>query len=100
MWMPRKMSGRAIRRIEALIVAINIPSVVFVNATHLYSSFPSRIRTSPPSTINVNVNLARRPRTAVWTIAAQEGTGGARLAAELAEAADVSLFDRTALTLL
>jgi hypothetical protein len=33
----------------------------------------------------------------VWTIAAQEGTGGARLAAELALAADVPLLDRTAL---
>jgi cytidylate kinase len=30
----------------------------------------------------------------VWTIAAQEGTGGARLAAELALAADVPLLDR------
>jgi hypothetical protein len=29
------MSGNAINRIEALIVAINMPSVVFVNATHL-----------------------------------------------------------------
>ena len=36
----------------------------------------------------------------VWTIAAQEGTGGARLAAELALAADVSLLDRTALAAL
>jgi Cytidylate kinase-like family len=36
----------------------------------------------------------------VWTIAAQEGTGGARLAAELAGAAEVSLLDRTALAAL
>jgi hypothetical protein len=36
----------------------------------------------------------------VWTIAAQEGTGGARLAAELALAADVPLLDRTALAVL
>jgi hypothetical protein len=36
----------------------------------------------------------------VWTIAAQEGTGGARLAAELARAADVPLLDRTALAAL
>jgi len=36
----------------------------------------------------------------VWTIAAQEGTGGAGLAAELALAADVPLLDRTALTAL
>jgi hypothetical protein len=36
----------------------------------------------------------------VWTIAAQEGTGGAGLAAELALAADVPLLDRTALTVL
>jgi Cytidylate kinase-like family len=36
----------------------------------------------------------------VWTIAAQEGTGGARLAAELALAADVPLLDRTALAAL
>src|SRR5918911_4315044 len=34
---------------------------------------------------------------AVWTIAAQEGTGGARLAAEVAAAAGVSLLDREAL---
>ena len=34
---------------------------------------------------------------AVWTIAAQEGTGGARLAAELGAAAGVSLLDREAL---
>ena len=34
---------------------------------------------------------------AVWTIAAQEGTGGARLAAELGAAAGVSLLDRQAL---
>lgn len=33
----------------------------------------------------------------VWTIAAQEGTGGGRLAAELAEAAGVQLLDREAL---
>src|SRR5919204_3312801 len=97
MWIPRKMSGSAISRIEALIVAINIPSVVFVNATHLYSSLP---RTRPPVLIiNVNVNLADRgaEAMAVWTIAAQEGTGGARLAAELGAAAGVSLLDREAL---
>jgi hypothetical protein len=46
MWMPRKMSGSAISRIEALIVAISIPSVVFVNATHLYSSLRTRARPS------------------------------------------------------
>lgn len=34
---------------------------------------------------------------AVWTIAAQEGTGGGRLATELAAAAGVSLLDREAL---
>lgn len=34
---------------------------------------------------------------AVWTIAAQEGTSGARLAADLATAADVPLLDREAL---
>jgi hypothetical protein len=34
---------------------------------------------------------------AVWTIAAQEGTGSARLAAELGQAAGVSLLDREAL---
>jgi hypothetical protein len=33
----------------------------------------------------------------VWTISAQEGTGGGRLAAELAAAAQVPLFDRAAL---
>jgi Cytidylate kinase-like family len=36
---------------------------------------------------------------AVWTIAAQGGTGGARLAAVLAEAAGVSLLDRQTLAL-
>ena len=36
----------------------------------------------------------------VWTISAQEGTGGARVAAELAAAADVSLLDRETLALL
>jgi hypothetical protein len=36
----------------------------------------------------------------VWTIAAQEGTGGARLAADLALAADVPLLHRTALAAL
>jgi hypothetical protein len=36
---------------------------------------------------------------AVWTIAAQEGTGGERVAAELAVAASVSLLDRKALAL-
>ncbi len=36
----------------------------------------------------------------VWTISAQEGTDGARLAAELAAAAQVSLLDREALSLL
>ncbi len=33
--MPRKMSGRAISRIEALMVTINVPMVVLVRATHL-----------------------------------------------------------------
>ena len=37
---------------------------------------------------------------AVWTISAQEGTGGARVAAALAAAADVSLVDRETLALL
>jgi hypothetical protein len=51
------------------------------------------------STLNVNVNLADEVLTvAVWTIAAQEGTGGARVAA-LAEAAGVSLLDRKTLAL-
>jgi hypothetical protein len=36
---------------------------------------------------------------AVWTIAAQEGTGGSRLATALAAAAGVPLFDRAALAL-
>ena len=33
--MPRKMSGNAINRIEELIVAINMPSVVFDSTIHL-----------------------------------------------------------------
>ena len=33
--MPRKMSGSAISMIEALIVAISTPSVVFDSAIHL-----------------------------------------------------------------
>ena len=32
---PRKMSGSAMSRIEALIVAISTPSVVFDSTTHL-----------------------------------------------------------------
>ena len=32
---PRKMSGSAISMIDALIVAISTPSVVFDSATHL-----------------------------------------------------------------
>ena len=36
----------------------------------------------------------------IWTISAQEGTGGGRLAAELAAAAGVALFDREALAAL
>ena len=35
----------------------------------------------------------------VWTISAQRGTGGTRLASELATAADVHLLDREALAL-
>jgi hypothetical protein len=33
--MPRKMSGRAISRIEALMVTMSVPMVVLVSATHL-----------------------------------------------------------------
>ena len=33
--MPRKMPGSEIRMIEELMVAINMPSVVFDSATHL-----------------------------------------------------------------
>jgi cytidylate kinase len=36
----------------------------------------------------------------VWTISAQEGTGGTRVAAELADAAQVPLLDREGLSLL
>jgi hypothetical protein len=36
---------------------------------------------------------------AVWTIAAEEGTGGARIAASLAATSDAALLDRTTLTL-
>src|SRR5579875_3261494 len=36
MRMPRKMSGRAIRMIDELMVAIRIPRVVFDKAIHLY----------------------------------------------------------------
>jgi len=35
-WMPRKMSGSEMRRIDWLIVTINTPSVVLERATHLY----------------------------------------------------------------
>ena len=44
--MPRKMSGSAISRIDELIVAISIPSVVFDNATHLLLD-PSEHRPHP-----------------------------------------------------
>jgi len=33
---PRKIAGREIKMIEELIVAMKIPSVVLVRATHLY----------------------------------------------------------------
>ena len=33
--MPRKMFGSAISRIELLIIASSVPSVVFESATHL-----------------------------------------------------------------
>jgi cytidylate kinase len=36
---------------------------------------------------------------AVWTIAAEEGTGGARIAASLAAASDAALLDRSSLVL-
>jgi hypothetical protein len=52
------------------------------------------------SIINVNVNLAEAVRAmTVWTISAQRGTGGTRLATELATAADIPLLDREALAL-
>ena len=35
MWIPRKMSGSAISRIEEFTVAIRTPSVVFERAIHL-----------------------------------------------------------------
>jgi hypothetical protein len=35
MWMPRKMSGSAIRRIEELIVAKSVAIVVFNRTIHL-----------------------------------------------------------------
>ena len=44
--MPRKMSGSAISRIDELIIATSIPSVVFDNATHLYLD-PSEHRPHP-----------------------------------------------------
>ena len=34
-WIPRKMSGRAMRTMEPSIVAISIPSVVMNSAVHL-----------------------------------------------------------------
>ena len=36
--MPRKMSGSAMRTMEASIVAINMPSVVMNSAVHLWRS--------------------------------------------------------------
>jgi hypothetical protein len=52
------------------------------------------------STLNVNVKLPDGGvlAMAVWTISAQEGTGGANVAAELAAAARVPFLDRRALT--
>ena len=35
MWIPRKMSGRAIRTTDKSIVAISVASVVFESAIHL-----------------------------------------------------------------
>jgi hypothetical protein len=67
----------------------------------LYSSFLILTQASL-STINVNVKFIKEVRltVAVWTISAQEGTGGARVAADLAAAAQVPLLDRKALGLL
>src|ERR1022692_668730 len=47
MWMPRKMSGRAISMIEMSMVAIVMPSVVFDRTTHLYLS--GRVAPGPAS---------------------------------------------------
>ena len=55
--MPRKMSGSAISRIDPLIVAISMPSVVFDSATHLYSS----LIPIPRVEADVNVNCSQRP---------------------------------------
>src|SRR5689334_22634742 len=46
--MPRKIAGRLISTIDALIVAMSTPSVVFDSATHLYFgwSLPQRV---PPA---------------------------------------------------
>ena len=35
MWMPRKIAGSEIKMIDELMVAMNMPSVVFVRAIHL-----------------------------------------------------------------
>src|SRR4051794_17428816 len=94
--MPRKMSGSAIRRIDALIVAISIPSVVFESAIHLYSSRPTCMLT-PGYTSRKRKISTDETEMAVWTIAAQEGTGGEQLAAELAAATGVALVDPPAL---
>ena len=37
-WMPRKIAGRAMSRLEALIIAMRKASVVFESTTHLYST--------------------------------------------------------------
>ena len=59
--MPRKMSGSAMSRIEELIIATSIPSVVFESATHLYSSFTEPSTSwQISSTIDVNVNFSSR----------------------------------------
>ena len=48
--MPRKMAGSEMITIEALIVAISMPSVVLDSATHLYRSGRPPVAVAEPFT--------------------------------------------------
>jgi hypothetical protein len=47
--MPRKIAGREMIRIDALIVAISMPSVVFDSTAHRCGRRPGGVAGAPPS---------------------------------------------------
>ncbi len=85
--MPRKMSGRAMRTMEASIVAISMPRVVMKSAAHLCPSLARTGRTAaraavasatwvivvlrsvgPRRSVSVVTSLPPRPTFEEWTI--------------------------------